>query len=203
MLAKSEITKAKILDAAEAEFSEKGYFGARVDEIAAVAGVNKRMIYQHYESKDGLYKAVLLSVYERLSKCEESFCVENLEPTLAIKNIVYSYFRFLEENPSFVRMLMWENLNYGNCIEEGEVRRLKDPTTSYIRSQLRRGCEKGLFRPDVDEYQVIVSITSFAFSYFSNIHTLSAIFNKDMNNSAEILKRAEHVSNLILKDLLK
>ena len=78
-LPKSEITKAKILAAAEAEFSEKGYFGARVDEIAVAAGVNKRMIYQHYESKDGLYQAALLSVYGKLAECEARFCIDNLD----------------------------------------------------------------------------------------------------------------------------
>jgi TetR/AcrR family transcriptional regulator len=202
-LPKSEITKAKILAAAEAEFSEKGYFGARVDEIAVLAGVNKRMIYQHYESKDGLYQAALLSVYGKLAECEARFCVDNLDPALAIKNIVYTYFRFLEETPSFVRMLMWENLNYGRSISSEQVRRLKEPTINYIKEQLRRGREKSLFRDDVDEYQVIVSITNFGFSYFSNIHTLSALFGKDMTDSQEILKRAEYVSNLILKDLLK
>ena len=36
---KSEITKEKILAAAESEFSDKGFFGARIDEIAAVAGI--------------------------------------------------------------------------------------------------------------------------------------------------------------------
>ena len=202
-LPKSEITRAKILAAAEAEFSEKGYFGARVDEIAKAAGVNKRMIYQHYESKDGLYKAALISVYSKLAECEARFCVDNLEPALAIKNIVYTYFHFLEETPSFVRMLMWENLNYGMCITAEEVRRLKEPTINYIKEQLRRGRELSQFRDDVDEYQVIVSIMNFGFSYFSNNHTLSALFGKDMTDKAEILKRAEYVSNLILKDLLK
>ena len=55
---KSELTKNKILAAAECEFSEKGIWGARIDAIAASAGVNKRMIYEHYESKEGLYKVV-------------------------------------------------------------------------------------------------------------------------------------------------
>ncbi len=200
---KSEITKSKILAAAEAEFSEKGYFGARVDEIADAAGVNKRMIYQHYESKDGLYRAVLLSVYEKLAECERSFCIHNLDPKLAIKNIVYTYFRFLEETPSFVRMLMWENLNYGNCISGEEIRYLKEPTINYIKEQIRRGKEQGIFREDIDEAQMIISIMNFGFSYFSNIHTLSSWFERDMSDSAEILKRADFVSNMILEKMIK
>ena len=44
-LPKSEITKKKILTAAEAEFSEKGYFGARVDEIAVAAFLEERLSF--------------------------------------------------------------------------------------------------------------------------------------------------------------
>lgn len=42
-----------------AEFAEAGYDGARVDRIAAAAGVNKAMLYYHFESKQRLYQDVI------------------------------------------------------------------------------------------------------------------------------------------------
>ena len=69
---KSEITKNKILAAAESEFSEKGIWGARIDTIATIAGVNKRMIYEHFESKEKLYKTVLAEVYARLAEYDKA-----------------------------------------------------------------------------------------------------------------------------------
>ncbi len=200
---KSEITKSKILAAAENEFSEKGYFGARIDEIAESAGVNKRMIYEHFGNKDGLYQKVLMSVYEKLALEERAFFVDQIDPKLAIKNIVYVYFKFLEATPSFVRMLMWENLNNANGLSREEVRQLKEPTINYIREQIARGKKDGIFKEDTDEYQITVSLMNLGFSYFSNIHTLSAIFNKEMSSSGEIMKRADFVSNLILEYLIK
>ena len=200
---KSEITRSKILAAAEDEFSDKGYFGARIDAIADAAGVNKRMIYEHFVSKEGLYMEALLSVYKKLSECEREFFVENLEPTLAIKNVVYVCFRFLEQTPSFVRMLMWENLNNAASLSADAVRSLKQPTIDYIVKQITRGKEQGIFKPDINEYQIVVSIMNFGFSYFSNIHTLSTIFNKDMTAPSEVISRAEFVSNLILEHLIK
>ena len=202
-LAKSEITKQKILSAAESEFSEKGFFGARIDEIAAVAGINKRMIYEHFGSKEGLYRQALLSVYRKFAECEREFFVENLEPSLAIKNIIYASFRFFEKTPSFIRMLMWENLNNAESLSENEVRILKQPTIDYIVEQIRRGKEQGIFKDNIDEYHIIVSFLHLTFSYFSNIHTLSIILNKDMKASSEIVARAEFVSNFILECLLK
>jgi AcrR family transcriptional regulator len=55
----SEATKARILDAATEEFSRRGLAGARVDEIAARSGSNKQLIYAYFESKQGLFEAVI------------------------------------------------------------------------------------------------------------------------------------------------
>ena len=55
----TERTKRLLLDAATAEFSEHGLAGARVDRIAAAAGVNKERIYQYFGKKDDLFAAVL------------------------------------------------------------------------------------------------------------------------------------------------
>lgn len=51
-----ERTKARILEAAMAEFSAKGFAGARVSEIAARAGVNQQLIAYYFDGKEGLYR---------------------------------------------------------------------------------------------------------------------------------------------------
>ena len=68
-----EATKAKILAAAVREFSAKGISGARVDAIAARAGVNKRMLYYYFESKEGLFREILRRrLAEGAAKLQES-----------------------------------------------------------------------------------------------------------------------------------
>jgi AcrR family transcriptional regulator len=52
-------TRGRILDAALAEFAEYGFAGARVDRIARQAGINKAMIYYHFNSKDRLYESAI------------------------------------------------------------------------------------------------------------------------------------------------
>ncbi len=54
-----ERTREALLDAALAEFSEKGRSGARTSSIAARAGVNKQLISHHFGGKDGLYRALV------------------------------------------------------------------------------------------------------------------------------------------------
>ena len=52
----ADATRAALLGAATEVFAEVGYAGARVDEIAERARVNKRMIYEYFGDKQGLYR---------------------------------------------------------------------------------------------------------------------------------------------------
>ena len=52
-------TRKKLLTAARLEFARHGFAGARVDEIAERAGVNKQLVYHYFGDKDALYLAVL------------------------------------------------------------------------------------------------------------------------------------------------
>ena len=61
-----ERTRANIIDVATAEFAERGLSGARVDRIAERTQTSKRMLYYYFGDKEGLYRAVLLSYYEKL-----------------------------------------------------------------------------------------------------------------------------------------
>jgi len=55
----ARVSPDRILAAAAAEFSERGFAGARVDRIARRARVNKAMLYYHFGSKRDLYLAVV------------------------------------------------------------------------------------------------------------------------------------------------
>src|SRR5579862_6152798 len=58
-------TRAYLLEAAEQVFSERGFHGATLDEVAAVAGFTKGAVYSNFKSKDDLFLALLESRYER------------------------------------------------------------------------------------------------------------------------------------------
>ena len=198
---KSELTRLRILEAAEAEFAEKGVSGARIDSIAQNAGVNKRMIYEYYESKEGLYKTVLINVYNRVSLWEADFSYDSASPKEAIRNLVHSYFEFLAADQSFVRILMWENLNGAALLREAGQTDLKAVALDFIGRVIAKGKADGTFRAEADEYQVTVSLLNFAFSYFTNVHTLSYVLSSDMLDSEKISERADFISDILIKYL--
>lgn len=194
---KTAITKQKILDAAEAEFSKNGLAAARVDTIAKEAGVNKQLIYAHFGSKEGLYSTVLDIVYKRLSHYEDVIANIEFSGIDTIRKIILEYFNFLVSNPTFVRLLLWENLNDANYLGE-----IKTTLFSGAENLLRQGVKTGVFRKNLDTHQTAMSMSMFCFSAFSNIHTVSKLLGKDLSCAQELNKRAEHIADVLTKYIL-
>ena len=63
---RADQTRARILEAAVREFSENGLAGARTEQIAEAAGVNKALLYYYFEGKEALYQAALEATAERV-----------------------------------------------------------------------------------------------------------------------------------------
>src|SRR5579862_9068215 len=76
---RSAETRARILEAALREFSSLGLAGARMDQIAAAAGVNKALLYYHFDSKENLYVAALEMIAMRVR--DQSMAVFRLKAT--------------------------------------------------------------------------------------------------------------------------
>ena len=200
---KSDITKQKILEAAEAEFSESGLYGARVESISERAGVNKRMIYAYFVNKEQLYITVLTGVYNRMAQEEKKLLGCRLSCEDMIRRIIAMYFDFLYHNPTFVRMLMWENLNNASYIKSSEAGIVKGYSLKMLSDTIARGIYEGVFRPDIDLESIVLSINMFCFSYFSNIHTMSYLMQKDLESETAVRRYAGYVTEMILKFLLR
>lgn len=194
----SEKTKEAILFAAEHEFAEKGFYGARVDEIAAKANINKRMIYQYFGNKETLYRTVLIIVYSRLGKREINLLSENLTSIEAVRKVISLYFEFLKDNPTYVNLILWENLNKGKYIKDIDFTPIKQSTFHLLRRVIEKGKQEGVFKKDVDSEQFILSLLTFSFSYFSNRYTLSQLLSLNLDDEMNIKRRTEHVIEVFL-----
>lgn len=105
-----ERTKEEILVVATQEFAERGFAGARVDEIASQTRTTKRMIYYYYGSKERLYLAALERAYEDIRVTEASVDVEHLDPVTAVRTLAQLTFDRHEANPDFSRLISQENV---------------------------------------------------------------------------------------------
>ena len=194
---RAQRTKMNILRAAEEIFAAKGLDGARVDEIAAAAGANKRMLYAYYGSKEQLYQTVLETVYHRLGACEEQLPEEE-DVCAAIGTLVQAYFSFLARDPNYVRMVMWENLYEARHFDAAGLSDIRDPMRRTMRRLLQKGKAQGVFRQDAQEEQVLSTLFACTFNYFSNIHTMSRVMKTDLHSGEALQARAKNVTETLL-----
>lgn len=197
----SEQSRLDILEAAEIEFAAKGLYGTRIDEIAERANINKRMIYEYFGNKEQLYTKVFDTVYNRLTKIELELLEKDLQGVNAIETIIRIYFKYLKENPTYVNLLLWENLNKAYYVKDLDYVGGKSIVIDKMKKIIERGKEKGIFRKETDTEQVVFSMMSYPFTYFSNKYTLCKLFSKDLSTEEELEKRITSMIEMFLSYL--
>jgi len=198
----SERTRQNILAIATDEFANKGFSGARVDEIAARTNASKRMIYYYFEDKEGLFIAVLEEAYRRIREIEASLDLAHLEPVAAIRALVAFTFDYQNANEDFIRLVMVENIHKGVHIERSRaVEDLNVSVINTIRDIYQRGLRQGVFREGVDEIDLHMSISALCFFNVANRSTFSRIFKRDMSSPKALARRREVVIETIVRFL--
>lgn len=105
----TERTRSLLLAAGVAEFSARGCSGARVDQIALTAGVNKERIYQYFGNKRGLFDAVIESELVRVMD-RVPLHGEGVD---AVADYAGSLFDHHLAHPELARLMFWEGLECG------------------------------------------------------------------------------------------
>ena len=192
-------TKAAILVAGRVEFAERGFEGARVDAIAALAGANKRLLYHYYGNKEELYRAVLLDAYQEIRRGERALSLDQFGPAEAMDRLVRFTFRHFLANPWFPRLLNTENIENARFLKSlPDIQALHSPLVGQITTIVERGAEIGVFRRDVDPVQLYISIAALGFFYVSNMATLSVIFARDLSGIDMVQEREAQAVQMVL-----
>jgi AcrR family transcriptional regulator len=196
---RASATRQRILDAALVEFAEKGMAGSRVDQIAARAGANKRMLYAHFGSKEELWLTVLERAYAAKREEERALSVDSLPPAEAMARLVSFNLRYTSRHPEFVALLNQENLHRAAYLRRSEdVPALYSPLLEAISTVLARGAAAGAFRRGVDAMQLYISMLALGHFFVANRHTLSTIFGKPLDTEAAIAAREAHIAEVVL-----
>jgi TetR/AcrR family transcriptional regulator len=114
---KSE-TVERILDAAKDVFSEVGFAGARVDEIARRAGVNKAALYYHIGDKKALYAEVIHDIIGTAAERLMRMIKEAKTPEEKIKTYIRTLAATVDKNPQMPRIMMREIASGGTNLPE-------------------------------------------------------------------------------------
>jgi AcrR family transcriptional regulator len=197
-----ERTRKAILDAAVAEFSQRGYAGARVDGIARRAHVNKRMLYHYFGGKDRLYLAVLEGRYAAIRTAELDLDLTHREPRDAMRELVLFTWRYFLAHPEFLSILATENQHHARFLKQSQtIVGMNSPLISALGEVLEHGRADGSFRAAIDPIDLYISIASLGAFYLSNRWTLSTIFSRDLDGKAALGRWGEHIVEMVMSFL--
>lgn len=199
-----EGVRRNILDVATREFAEKGYSGARVDEIAAKTDTSKRMIYYYFGDKEGLFVAVLEDAYAGIRRIEQTLNLEGLAPVDALRRLAEFTFDYQNANPDFVRLVMVENIHNG--VHLGRSDRIQGLNVSVIEALsdvYDRGVAAGIFREGLDVIDLHMTISALCFFNVSNRATFSRIFSIDMDDPERLADRRAIVGDTLVRSVIR
>ena len=193
-----------ILASARDEFARHGLAGARMDSIAERAGLNKRLIYYYFGSKDDLFLAVLEGTYADIRQAEQRLHLDEVEPVEAIRRLISFTWHYYLEHPEFITLLNSENLHRAEHLKRSDrIQEMNSPLVQLLDGVLERGKHNNLFRAGVDPVQLYISIASLCYFYLSNNDTLSAVFGRNLRAPKAMAQRLSHMTDLVLGYVLR
>ena len=191
-----------LLEAAIEIFAERGPNAATVDEICDKAGLNKRMLYHYFGSKEKLYQQALNHIYQQFLSVDMSLSSMLLPVEKLIETIVRQYYGFLYKHQNFVRLISYENLNYGRAAKKLKLKGQKAPIITALELALEKGKAEKRFRKGIDASELMVSILALCFFNFSNRYTMKEFVGEVAVTKSAIEKRAKHVADLLLNGIM-
>jgi AcrR family transcriptional regulator len=195
-----ERTKERIFKAAARIFAKKGFDGARVDQIAAEARINKQLLYHYFGSKDDLFTAVLERAYLSIRSEEAALDLDSLRADKAILKLVEFTWRYYLANPDFIRLLNSENqLEARHLKGSKRTREINANHIALAKKLLARGRRERSIRRDLDVMQLNVNIAALGFFYLMNRHTLSTVFQCDLGSKKMLERRLAVIKDTIAR----
>lgn len=178
---RSAETRAKILDAAVQEFSANGLAGARMDQIASVAGVNKALLYYHFDSKDKLYGAALEMIATRTRDATMATFLRDASPGERVLRSALNHFDRIVAQTEFQSLMQQEMMR----LHKGEssamdvlIKRVFAPMMAMYQSMVREGIACGELI-EVDWLQIHLASLGTNVFYFMSSHLLRQLLPFD------------------------
>jgi TetR/AcrR family transcriptional regulator len=193
-------TEEKIFNAARIIFQKKGFAGARMQEIADEAGINKAMLHYCFKNKELLFQAVFMNAFSQLApqineifNSKESFFEK-------IKKFTHSYITFVMQNPylpQFVIQEMNNNPEFVMSFLKNENR----PNPALLITQIEKEIADGIIKP-INPKQLLmnmISMTVFPFAAQMMVKGMLQISDVEFNQMMEERKTsiAEQIINSI------
>lgn len=197
---KDSNTEGKILNAAENIFQSKGMDGARMQEIADKAGINKAMLHYYYRSKQLLFEAVFKKAFSLLAPQLNAILNDDSSIEGKIKNFTSSYISFIMKHPylpSFILQELNRNPEFVTKLQENQ----SFPNLDKFKIQVNSEIEKGILKPIKGE-QLFINILSLSIFPFVAKPLIKAFLNSSDKEYKQLMNdRKTEISDFIINSI--
>lgn len=194
-----ENTENQILIAARQVFILKGYEGARMQEIADHAGINKALLHYYFRSKEKLFEAVFSEVASNLFPAMKQILETELGLKEKITMFIRIYLKALAENP-FIPAFVINTLNTN---PDNFLKYIKKSglNPKLLQKQIDEEAVLGLIRPIKAEH-LLVNIIAMCIFPFVARPIVQNIFDMNTDEYQEYLdSRQSEVTDFVLKSI--
>lgn len=197
---KQETTEQQILDAAKSIFQFKGLDGARMQEIADKAGINKAMLHYYYRSKQLLFEAVFKQAFSLLAPQLNIILNDDSSIETKIKNFTFNYTSFMIEHPYLPNFIIQE-LNRNQDF----ILKLKEntgfPNLEKFKIKVDTEINQGIIKP-INADQLFVNIIALNIFPFLGKPLIKAFTDKDEKHYKKFLEsRKTEVASFIINSI--
>ena len=194
-------TRAAILAAAAGMFARSGLDGARTEDIASAAGVNKAMLYYYFQSKDKLYSAVLENHFEDFHRRAIEVLSAKASAGTVVLRFVETHFDFISSRRDYSRLLqrmMMTDLGRGEPL----IRKYLAPVSRKLIEVIQAGQRNGEFRR-LDSHHAAISLVALNVFYFSTAPVMGIIAGVNPYSPANLKRRKEEVLRFVRHGLFR
>lgn len=147
-----------ILEAAKQVFINKGLAGARMQEIADKAGINKAMLHYYYRNKETLFKTVFVNTFGQAMKMLNGI-FESDQPLFdKIYQFTDNYISFLQANP-YVPVFIISETQRNPKFLSGLADEMELPRFNILLPQIEEEVKKGIIKP-IQPLQLVLNLLS-------------------------------------------
>jgi AcrR family transcriptional regulator len=197
---KDKTTENQILDAAEAVFQSKGMDGARMQEIADKAGINKAMLHYYYRSKQQLFEAVFKKAFSLLAPQLDRIINDDSSIEEKIRNFTFNYISFVSNHPYLPNFIIQELNRNPGFVEQ--LRQTEGfPNINKFKQQLNDEIEKGNIIP-IKAEQLLINILALNVFPFIAKPLLKTFINIDEAFYKQLIEhRKTEVADFIINSI--
>lgn len=152
-------TEDNILYCAQLIFQEKGFDGARMQEIADKAEINKAALHYYYRSKEKLFQRVFKEAISDLLNFFKNIAVDELSIEELIKNITNKYIEFLQSNSNILFFVISELRKNRDLVQPMMSEVIQTGWPASLIKRFQTEVDKGNFK-DFDQRQLIINLIS-------------------------------------------